>query len=155
MEQQVRFSHKLIPSDAEFIKFAIKYNIILIATLVSLGRMGKLEMIDLDNFELSKVTFHETMGMLARMMAFFYWHGSTQCITSAMLEDKSKTNTTGFKRIDIEVPMLSGFLTLAFYLMNLFGFFFGLLCLTISPPSLFLVQEFVKRRRRNLKESQD
>ncbi|EFH51948.1 predicted protein [Arabidopsis lyrata subsp. lyrata] len=62
--------------------------------------------------------------------------------------------TIDFKKFGKELAMMIyGFLALVFLLMYLFGFFLGVLCLPVSPPSLLLVQQFVEQR--NVKEFQD
>ncbi|KAG7559681.1 hypothetical protein ISN45_Aa05g012690 [Arabidopsis thaliana x Arabidopsis arenosa] len=136
-----------IASDAVFNKFSIKFNVLVVATLILL-RMTWREFIDFENFEISKVTSREAMGLLTLMMACFYYSGSFRWILSDLLEFNDP-----LVRIDKELAMLYGFLTLAFYLMNLFGFFWGLLWLPVSPPSLLLVLRFAKSR--NVKEFQD
>ncbi|XP_024006294.1 uncharacterized protein LOC112082880 [Eutrema salsugineum] len=83
--KKVGFTYRLIPSDEDFAKFAVKYNILLLATLISLwamvlGRSGKPDVIDLENFEISEVTFRETMGLLAALMGFSYWRESYQFV---------------------------------------------------------------------------
>ncbi|OAP03984.1 hypothetical protein AXX17_AT3G38530 [Arabidopsis thaliana] len=155
--KQVGFSYRLIPSDADFIKFTIKYDMILVATMISLWMMflgEKPEFFDFDNFELSKVTFRGTMGILGIMMAGANWCGPNNCIIFALFDAALYGyKTIGFKRIGKELAMIYGFLALAFLLMYLFGFFFGVLWLLVSPPSLLLGFQFLKRR--NVKESQD
>ncbi|CAL9247702.1 unnamed protein product [Arabidopsis halleri] len=139
-----------IASDAVFNKFSIKFNVLVVATLILL-RVTSRESIDFVNFEIWKVTFRDAMGLLTLMMAFLYYSGSFRWIVSDFL----KFNYP-LVRIDKELAMLYGFLTLAFYLMNLFGFFWGILWLPVSPPSFLLVLRFAKsRNRRNVKESQD
>ncbi|KAG7627360.1 Protein MS5, partial [Arabidopsis thaliana x Arabidopsis arenosa] len=155
--REPRMKLKLIPSDADFIKFTIKYDMILVATMISLWMMflgEKPEFFDFDNFELSKVTFRGTMGILGIMMAGANWCGPNNCIIFALFDAALYGyKTIGFKRIGKELAMIYGFLALAFLLMYLFGFFFGVLWLLVSPPSLLLGFQFLKRR--NVKESQD
>ncbi|CAE6075128.1 unnamed protein product [Arabidopsis arenosa] len=136
-----------IASDAVFNKLSIKFNVLVVATMILL-RMTSRESIKFENFEIWKVTFREAMGLLTLMMASLYYSGSFRWI----LTDLLKFNDP-LVRIDKELAMLYGFLTLAFYLMNLFGFFWGLLWLPVSPPSLLLVLRFAKSR--NVKEFQD
>ncbi|EOA25777.1 hypothetical protein CARUB_v10019140mg [Capsella rubella] len=158
---QLGFSHRLIPSDADFIKLAIKYDLILAATLFSLWMIVLVQtglpklMFDYHNFKLSEATFRETMRYLAMMMTSVSvnWYVPFNRIIYASLYVAllGGNKAIDIRRIDKEMVMLCGFLALVFLLMNLFGFFLGVLCLLVSSPFLFLVQEFIKFRK--LKES--
>ncbi|EOA25517.1 hypothetical protein CARUB_v10018861mg [Capsella rubella] len=137
------YSNRFIPSEADFNNLAIMYNILVVATLIPVGMIGQSKYMDSYNFEISKVTFHAAV-----LMAISYYCGCAFCILLG-LDDELDVSFRSLK----EKAMVCGFLTLAFVLMNLFGFFAGVMCLLVSPPFMFLVQQFLKFR--NVKESQD
>ncbi|CAD5324868.1 unnamed protein product [Arabidopsis thaliana] len=128
-----------IASDTVFNRLSLKFNALVVVTLILLRMWGESNFIDFVNFEISKVTFREAMGLLTLMMAYFYYLGSLRWIVSELLELNDP-----LVRIDKELAMIYGFLTLAFYLVNLFGFFWGILWLLVSPPSILLVIRFAK-----------
>ncbi|AAB70031.1 hypothetical protein with predicted heme-binding domain [Arabidopsis thaliana] len=75
-----------IASDAVFNKLSLKFNVLVVVTLMLLRIWGESNFIDFVNFEISKVTFREAMGLLTLMMAYFYYLGSLRWIVSELLE---------------------------------------------------------------------
>ncbi|KAL9831218.1 hypothetical protein AtNW77_Chr3g0198361 [Arabidopsis thaliana] len=71
-----------IASDAVFNRLSLKFNALVVTTLILLRMWGESNFIDFVNFEISKVTFREAMGLLTLMMAYFYYLGSLRWIVS-------------------------------------------------------------------------
>ncbi|CAH8267432.1 unnamed protein product [Arabidopsis lyrata] len=116
MKQEVGHTYKLIASDAVFNKLAIIFNILLLGTLLPLWilRPEETEFIDLENFEISKVTFRGTMGFLALILASCYHSKCIHCFVSFMFDAAGLFDDTT-ERTYIEMAMFYGFLTLAFF----------------------------------------
>ncbi|KAL9277753.1 hypothetical protein AtEden1_Chr00c002g0322511 [Arabidopsis thaliana] len=137
------FTYRLIPSDEYFIKFTLTLNVILVATVLILyNMMSRARDPEFVNFELSNLTLRQWMWLLAEWMALSCCYKSTHCVVSTWYDGK----TIDFERIDKEIATVYGFFTLVFLLMNFFGFFWGVLCLLVSPPFLFLVIRQVQKR---------
>ncbi|KAG7633314.1 hypothetical protein ISN44_As03g036080 [Arabidopsis suecica] len=75
-----------IASDTVFNRLSLKFNALVVVTLILLRMWGESNFIDFVNFEISKVTFREAMGLLTLMMAYFYYLGSLRWIVSELLE---------------------------------------------------------------------
>ncbi|XP_019098766.1 PREDICTED: uncharacterized protein LOC109132105, partial [Camelina sativa] len=86
--------------------------ILIVATLIALWMIG--EPVDYENFEISKASFRETMRILAIMMATLYYAVSVQVLFALVI------GVINHIRFVKEMGLLHGFLTLAFFLMNLF-----------------------------------
>lgn len=113
---------------SEFKKFAATYHILLHATLffllVILFRGA--------SFEIFKVSF---TSISSAMMASAYLMCRNLSAYYGAADYMGIHPTARFYEV---MAMLFGFLTLFFFLMNLFGFWGGIICLPISPPVVLL-----------------
>ncbi|CAH8267588.1 unnamed protein product [Arabidopsis lyrata] len=116
-------TRNLIASDATF-------NVLLVTTLVFLVLFRRLrEEPKIVDSEMEIISFRWLMGLFAGMMGAAYVMAR---LVTAFVEAMGLNN-----RSFEEDAMLFGFLTLAYFLVNLFGFW-GILWLLVSPPSVFL-----------------
>lgn len=136
------YTYRIIQDEAKFEKFACRYHIFLVATLCTLFGFVylKREHEILNNVKISDLSFRYMMQVLATAMASRYIMSHVVRIYYYRV-----LRSTGLPlRMLEEMSMFDGFLTLVFFVMNLYGFFLGFFCVSVMIGVLDLAIKSVK-----------